>query len=98
MTDASLQALVEAGCGKNLTSLRFYRECPFSCFPSFSAEKATNRADLGEGVTDAGLQALAEAGCGTNLMSLTLRGECHFLASLPPPFCLQKREQRTAQP
>ena len=95
MTDAGLQALAEAGCGKNLTSLRFDRGCPVSCFPSFSAEKATNRADLEEGVTDAGLQALAEAGCGTNLTSLTLYSECHSLV-FPPLFVFEK-EQRIAQ-
>ena len=36
-TEAGLQALAAAGCGKNLTSLDLRGEWIFSCFPSFFA-------------------------------------------------------------
>ena len=55
-------------------------------------QKATNRADLKEGVTDAGLQALAAAGCGTNLTSLALSSA--FLCVPPVPvIVLSKRKK-----
>ena len=79
VTDASLQALAEAGSGKNLTSLHLQCECLFLVFSlPPPLQEATNRAGLQEGVTDACLQELAAAGRGTNLTSLRFYRECPY--------------------
>lgn len=91
VTEASLHALVEAGCGARMTVLRLegglLRCCrPFLlCLPLaplFGESERKSNTDVSCCVTDATVGALAEAGCGKNLTSLRLDRQCRFFFSL----------------